>query len=372
MLDIIFSIYYLLFIILWFNCIVGNTKLIKQSHYPATLFGVLFIISIVGFRWNTGTDWNPYKNLFDIITIKNYRTIEHFDSGYKFLNIIIRSITSDYSVFLFIDSFIAIELINYGLKKIDTNNLVSILFFFTGYCIAHYFGSNRRIIAIGFVFVGFIYLYKNEKIKSIIFMFLAFLFHRSSIISFLALFIPRKRYSNLKYSLLIIISFILGYTGFLFILLEKIISIINVPGSYVIKSAIHYIKYGAEESSVLHYILATCKRLLFVVIMLYYERRCKIKSPVFSYFFNIYIASICGYFLTSKISIFQILTTYYAISEIILWGNVYKYSSKKNKVYLMLIFLFLGTIQVLNSFPAYKDLFIPYISTFSKTYRRMY
>ena len=103
--------------------------------------------------------------------------------------------------------------------------------------------------------------------------------------------------------------------------------------------------------------------------MLYYERRCKIKSPVFSYFFNIYIASICGYFLTSKISIFQILTTYYAISEIILWGNVYKYSSKKNKVYLMLIFLFLGTIQVLNSFPAYKDLFIPYISTFSKTYR---
>lgn len=372
MIEIITSLYFALFFILWMNCLVGNTYEIKKSKFPTALFSIALIILLVGLRWNTGTDWNSYKDLFDTITFDNFNDIRHFDIGYKFFNVLINSITSSYSFFLFMDSLVAIGLIYKALGKIDTNRLVSILFFFVGYCIAHYFGSNRRIIAIGFVFCGLVYIYKEKKAIAILFLIMAFLFHRSSIISFIALFVPRKRYSYKQYVLVLLFCFVVGYSGLLFSILDKILSVVSLPGSYIIKSAMHYIRYGAEESSFSHYILATCKRLIFVITMLYFERNCKNKSPVFAYFFNLYIISICGYFLTSKISIFQILTTYFAISEIILWGNVFKYSSKKNKEYLMLIFLFLGTIQVLNSFPMYKDLFIPYISTFSKTYRRMY
>ena len=368
MLEIFLSIYFVIFILIWNLCIIGNSKELKEN-IPFSGFCICILILVVGLRWNTGTDWQSYKNLFDKINLNNINSIQHFDVGYKWFNLIIKYFTDDYSVLLLFDALLSITLIHFALKKIQVNTLICILIFYIDFCIAHYFGSNRRIIAMGFVFVQFVYIFLGKYKRALLCCFLAFIFHRSSIVSIFAFLIPKRGFSTKKYFFILFSCLILGATGVLFDIILVVVEKINLPQLSLLKSVLHYLKYGkndTEQMTLIHYILASCKRFLFLFLILYFNKKTKQKSNLFNYFFNLYICSICAYFLLSTVSIFQFLSTYFAMSEIVLWGIIFYNANLKHKKILLITLLFIGIIQVQNSFPMYKNLYIPYISTLSK------
>ena len=74
MLEIFLSIYFVIFILIWNLCIIGNSKELKEN-IPFSGFCICILILVVGLRWNTGTDWQSYKNLFDKINLNNINSI---------------------------------------------------------------------------------------------------------------------------------------------------------------------------------------------------------------------------------------------------------------------------------------------------------
>lgn len=119
-----------------------------------TLSGLALML---GLRWETGTDWTAYLDLFQELELGTSLlfAVYHFDIGYVLINAVVRLFTDSYTVFLLINSALALALIYLFLRRCSPYPNTSLLVFYTSYFVAHYMGSNRRIIAMGLLLILF-------------------------------------------------------------------------------------------------------------------------------------------------------------------------------------------------------------------------
>ena len=131
-----------------------------------------------------------------------------FELGYVFTNQLIRSLTENYSILLFIFAFLTLWIWFYVLDKYSKNVYMSLIIYLSSLGMFLYSLSNiRQGLAVAFGFLGFYFLSEEKKIRGILFVLLAPLFHTSGIICILLIFIRKKRL-NAKYYPAIILGFI--------------------------------------------------------------------------------------------------------------------------------------------------------------------
>lgn len=127
----------LLYIILFLMASLGaflDLSNIKKEHkniFLCILGSICILLS--GIRWETGTDWAQYLNFF-----KNNDTFEEFNGdvfeiGYTFLNYLIKSISSQYSLLLLSMSAIIVFLKYKCISLYAIFPLTSILLNFSNY-----------------------------------------------------------------------------------------------------------------------------------------------------------------------------------------------------------------------------------------------
>ncbi len=90
------------------------------------IFGiVLFFILADGLRWQMGTDWQSYKDNYDLIQEK---FTPGFDIGFEYFTLFMNSIHNNYSLYLFVISFFIFGVLFYKFKEVGTVALIPMYF----------------------------------------------------------------------------------------------------------------------------------------------------------------------------------------------------------------------------------------------------
>lgn len=366
--TILNSIYFLFLVPCIFLVVVQNFGISYKVQKRVGFLLMTLMVLIAGLRWETGTDWKSYYLLFDEIDFDNFMSIQHYDLGYKLLNLIVKIISNNYTFFLLFDSALAIYFVLYIIYKNKTNVLIAVLVFYTNYFLAHYLGSNRRIIAIGLGLGMFYCIYKNQYKKSIYLYIMAVLFHRTALVLALAYVIPRRKISNIKCITVIAVFSFFGITDFVLNILGFICTIGDkVTHWYMFTNMKYHLTFAEiEGSGAVHNIFGILKRFIILIIFIFFYKRNKKESKLCDYFFNLYVLSVCMYCTLVNIGTFAIMTTYFTIVEIIMWGFIYKFSNLENRILITCLITVICIIEVLSSFsPRFVQYFFPYRSIFT-------
>lgn len=341
---------------------------LKEEQFKRMLFrfNILVLILFAGLRWTTGTDWYSYTEFFN--DLDNYR---EFELGYVWLNEAFRFFSDNYTAFLIVDISLAIVFIWWVLEKYSVYPNTSLLLFYSYYYLINYFGSNRRIIAIGLILMAGILIVNHRKKLGSVLIILATLFHVTSGLFFMVFFIPRK---HLKLGLLISIyvaCFLISNLGLLQFMITKVLGIIFADNPLVERAVSYTLNSENYQQSFLVNMLGIIKRSILFFLFLAYRNKIRDKDETghFSYLFNIYYFSICFYILVnSQIDLLKVISVYFSIFELILIPYFLLLFVKLKER--LLVNLFLVAYMGFQFYSAiflnqYSNLYLPYYSIFS-------
>lgn len=195
-----FWIIFLLIVLLCF----GNYYLGDRPK-PKTFerFGVLFIIVLMGIRFDIGFDYPDYYYL--IYPSIDEAAMERIEPGSQFL-MRITSIFNYPPLMFMVYSLLTYSITFYSLKKYTSNYFLAVITYLT-FLFFISLGGIRQGLAISIIIYGIHFLNDKKYIKYSLSVIVATLFHTSAIVSFL--FIPLYIIINKK-NLLIIIGVVTG------------------------------------------------------------------------------------------------------------------------------------------------------------------
>ena len=362
----IYILYFIIFSLFGFY----NWYFPRQSKQDSSaLFLVAFAMLIFqdGFRWEIGTDWEPYYEFFSKCN-EQKAIAEEFEIGYVWLNKFINWLTDgDYTVFLVTHAVILYSAIFYFVKKYSYFPLLSIFLYYSFY--NSVMGMNRQFLAIVFTLFSIKYIINRDKLKFILCIIAGFLFHRS-IILFLPAFFCTKQIKTRTYIIIILILAIFSLSGLINLFP---IEVFYFMGDTVINKLNIYVD-GAEGNSVIYSLLSIFKRLIWVIILLIFRSKFINNTEWrdrFNLCFNIYFLSTIFYLIFNG-SVFQIIVSrgliYYNIFEIIMIPYIltfFKGKLNNGLAYLLIIiYAYLMLNKGMNSYiPSVGyDIFNPYKS----------
>lgn len=322
------QIYLFTFFVLWILVLFESSQQYSKYKKITFIFSTIFLSLFVGFRWETGTDWDSYKHLFDNIEL-NWNVlfeIAHFDIGYVFLNVLVRFFTDSYTIFLVVDSaitFIPLGILIYKLSPCP--NLAQFIFY-NSFMLSQFMGSNRRMIAMVFVLWMFYFIFHNKRIAASICQFFAFLLHRSSVINVLIMKLRRKMFSIKQTIGILVVSTVVGFLAIPNMLMGMLAQFVSqFVGGDLAVSLVTYSENGDEYvmNSPLQFLLAIIKRCIVLFFFIYIIRKNKV-DKLTQFLYNIYICGFAGY-LAFVGSFWGIMTAYLCIIEVFLIGRMYNY-----------------------------------------------
>lgn len=343
----------------------------KNRRYECivvSIFALSSIFLLASLRWKTGNDWEAYYDFYNNATEFNYQE-QSYELGFRVLVQFCRNIGLDYTGFLIVVTFL--QLIGFYLLFLRTKNpTLCILLFFSTYFLG-YIATIRQAIAISMCLIGLIF-YLDRRLKaSILFIFISFLFHYSSLVFFAIYLVPKNIKSMAFYTLyLIVIVFLSIYV--IPILLELVFSsfsstalVIKLHDYYTIKSDL------GDQASLIY--IWYIKRILMIA---FFYALVRFLVPTQAYLFNLYLLGATIFFIFIKIVPMLGLrgAEYFNVFEIMLLALAI--NSLKGSVYLRVILVIVISAPRLYSsiYSYHPELYVPYYSVFEKSEvsRQMY
>lgn len=369
-----FAVYFALFAAMVIECALPLQKTLRFQFAKISLVGLTLML---GLRWETGTDWDPYLELFKGLELdrSSLLAVYSFDIGYVFLNAIVRLFTDNYTIFLLVNSTIAMNLMYQFIRRCSPFPNTSVFIFYNSYFIAHYMGANRRIIAIGFLLLLFAQTCHASLARFAALQSLAFAFHRSSIVGALSRFIPDKRLSSTTILILFIVCGTFGALQLPVGLVEKLGHLLSqVSNVALIEKMIFYGETSAEHVSenvnvFVQTILAVTKRAIFLGLFCYAMSRGERVNVLFTRLFNVYVVGIAIYLFFIGSPVFQVLSTYFCAAEIALTAIATSSLPRSHRLILCYLLFPYGILQLSSAINPYPDLYLPYLSIFTNAQR---
>lgn len=341
-----------------------------NSKLKNTLLWVVyvFVVIIIGLRWETGTDWNPYINNFKTVASTLDETIEQnfgMEQGYLTLVYLVRLFTDNYVYFLLLHALIFYYCILFGLKKVTTFPITSFLYIFTS--TLGVIGSNRQLLAVAIVFYCLTWAI-NKKKKFFGAVILSATFHLTALITSLYYFF-NKRLKLWFIFVLLLTCLIIGYSS----IPTKIFSLTSGINEHALDKVDAYLKNRAEGLT----ITGIIRRIVFISFFLLIRSKTEKYYKNYNFFLNGFLASIMIYLLFSQSLIILVNrgSLYFNIFEaLLLTAFLYTLKKAENKfVYLIILFI-LCIWSMYQSISGYPDLFDPYKGIWYNYnyYRNMY
>lgn len=355
---IYFLVIFFLFIVSFLDLF--NSKFEKYRNLVWIICLILFILHD-GLRWETGTDW---LNYFLYFSDRSQVAYLKFEPLYILLNSIIKSISSNYTIFLIVHSTILYLLIFKSVKDYSKNYIFSI---FCYYCLMlPYLGMNRQIIAIAICMYSIRYVVEKDVFKFIITIIIASLFHYSALV-FLIVYFVNNQWSNRSYILLLGLSAAISLSGVLNMIPD---GFFDLFGDKLAKAGTYLNMYKSSDLIVV--VFAILRRILWVVIVLLFADYIKDKNKYYYVLFNTYFIGVCLYIIFNN-SAFQFFVgrgiLYFGVFEIFIIPYILTIFKRKNAsqaIFFVLISLYLVVIMT-KGISNYSDLFYPYKGVFINT-----
>lgn len=339
-------------------------------------FGALLIIMFIGLRWQTGSDWTPYFNIFYTSEISNDYDFVVFgiDYGYLIFNQIVHYFTTDYTVFLILDAAIAIGSVYYFIEKSTRWPNMGLFFFYSSYVVTHFMGSNRRMLAIGFVCIGLLQLMKRRPVADgwlrwTLPYALATTMHRTSMAALPALFVSRRAWRPIVVVLGLSLCVALGVAGLPFAALESLGGFLSRYTNITIVEKLIFYTSGAEAQATAEFdvmrqaMLGVAKRssilALFTLYMVYGK-----PTEYAQRLYNIYVIGGAVYFLMIGSPVFQVISNYYSIVEVALLPIMFSDTSRW-KIPAIFYLVPVSALLLISSLTPYLIYYVPYRSVFT-------
>lgn len=331
---------------------------------------VVFAIfwALASLRWKTGTDWDSYYDSFYYFSDLYAKS---FEPGYVLLISTVRSLTSSYTVFLTIFTFLCLSLKFSFFLKYHKETIFTVLLLFLCYYYADIF-AVRQNLAVSLTIFSTLFIIER---KPWLFMFMvvtAATIHFSSILYIFAYLIY---WSNIKDKMVyafIIFSILFGILGGGAKILNFALQIIGVTG-YAGEKINNYLnESGADaintnNNPLVLYLLGLIKRCILIPVFFWIKRKTKDTNPKIQGYLNLYIFGNMIYFLFAKdLAIFARASVAYLFFEIFLVAyTVLYFKSQKDKLILVFVVMLLLAGSRFNALiNSYYNLYVPYNSIF--------
>lgn len=263
-----------------------------EEHFPKyrqiflALFFV-FLLAFTGLRYKVGYDYDSYKSIFDMVTIKNFMSL-YVEPGYTGLNLLLKSIGLGFQAVLFVVAAISLFFKYEAIKKYSIYPFVSLIIYFSSNFIIQDFGQIRQGLAIAMTLYSIGAIKERKLFKFLALMAVAVSFHYSAVI-----FVPFYFLGNIKLSykkiLAILAASILFYVMILMGVFEYLI--VNV-----LKSEYILWKYKAYSGTPLGFFDFTFAFRVFVfAAFAYLEEKIRPACPYYDILRNGYFISIIMY-----------------------------------------------------------------------------
>ena len=354
------EIYIFTIIILFiFSVIEIRFDLTEVQHRVMIIFVYCLFVFQVGFRWQTGTDWDSYLNNFTETTsytdVLNYVKIG-FELGYGIFVYLIKFFTHDYTVFLVLHALLYYFLILKSTHFLSPYPFLSLLLFYVS--TMGILGSNRQLIAMAICFYSLQFIINDKNpLKFLVLVFIAFFFHTTALL-FLAYYFFNRDFNKKIVIVVLIASILIGKSSlpnFLFL---------NFSDLLGETAALKAQKYtGLELSKTALSITGLIRRLLFFTIFMISYDRIVVKFPTYKLLFNGFTLGLMIYFMFS--STFVILVGrggfYFSIMECFLLASLLLlFDSRRDRAYLMIVLFIYSYFMFFQSISEYPQLFLPY------------
>lgn len=264
----------ILLIIALIFAIIGKENRVKNS------FLIISTTLFLGFSYNMGGDWRAYKIFYEEaipkLSINNLSEIR-FEKGYIILNYLFNELGINYEIFqgivLMFCIFITLKLV----EKKSKNFYIAFVYIFI-YFLFSYSAEPilRQFIAITLIIIGFKYIEERKILKYLIWVFLAFQFHKSAIIGILFYLSNYLNFKSMKRILIcIILAFILSFNiNNILDLIIKLIPFLKIYSGYL-KNEIYSSIVQRSLIGNLYLIITVC---IYFAIIMYtkYEKKYRI------------------------------------------------------------------------------------------------
>ncbi len=319
------------FTVLSFLEIIAKDKRIFKIIF--IIFSILLIL-LVGLRDGTsvGTDSPAYYQFY----LDRNPAVE---LGYKLINDFFSSLGINYNIFLLCLNSILILNISRFIKFNSYYLLFPLFIYFSDFYFYYNFSGIRQATAISFIALSIFYIFNNKKITASFLIVIASFFHVTSLIFFVAFFLPKEKIDfskYLKFLFFVVILFLIG---------EYAIN--SVP--YLSSKFIYYTSMQEQADDIVNsYFIGAIRRLLVVSgVVLVFRNFFNDSKNI--YFFNLYLVGFIIYLLSYLISPeFGVrLGSYFTVIDCVLIARYIQFSrSLTNRIVLFLFFAAIAIYKI--------------------------
>lgn len=356
-----------LVVLLFFSFVELRFDLTDVQLKGMTFFVYFLFVFQVGFRWQTGTDWEPYLSHFNEMVhfsdINN--TITGFERGYSLFVLIIKFLSGNYTVFLVVHALLFYRLVFHSFKRLSPYLFVALLVFYSNSI--GVWGSNRQFIALGICLYSLRYITERNTLYFFLLIALAFSFHSTAILFIVFYFFNRDIKQSVVLGILAA-AFIIGKT--------------NIP--YAVFSFTGQLLGGAIESKTLAYVgnfkedaiknqlslIGLIRRLVYLGIFMLNYKFLVTRLPYYKILFNGFCFGLVIYFLfSSSLTIMVNRGSLYFIylEGLLLSCQFLVFKSRLERGYLLVLLFIVSVFFLFQSISGYEDLFVPYKGVFINT-----
>ncbi len=373
MLEYICSCYYIysyVFILVIVLCYYKGYN--TQANFMWLVFFPAMVV-LDGLRWETGNDWENYKDIYLNCFI---RTDMRVEIGYQYLNRIIYYVFGpNYTIFLLIISLIYYYFICDSIRKYSNMPLIAFFLFYCGYLA--FMGTIRQLLAFSICFYSLRFVVCYKYWRFLLCVLLASLLHNSALFFLIVAFLNRS-FSLKIYVLGVLISVFVSLFGLVDLLFFEFVS--GLGGTILFVDRLNdYFYSGNEYLSQFSYfvmLIPVLRRFIIVFFSYFIMEKVLVNNRYFRILFNMYYLFVIIYLLfygsnlqilVSRLSLYLMVCKFLLIGEFVFLI--------KNKIPLLFVVLcvFVYGILFVNKalneseykFP--NSLFFPYKGIFVNT-----
>lgn len=337
-----------LFVLAYFE----NKTFCEKEKNKLINLASLLLIFFFGLRGFIQSDFQNYYPWFEeLSTIWNAKNFfksftESYEPGFVLFSILCKSIIPNYFCWILVCSLIDILVLKHIFKEYSANVCLSFAIYFAVGAIIMEFNLMRNIKAILILMLALKYIRERRMLKYFFYVFIATLFHITSIIFIPLYFILDKRIPKVVLSGIFIICIAVLFLNIKFLssLLPSVANILG--GEYAIMTEL-YIASGALDSSYGVSFGLIERVITFFLVFLFYGKWTDLTGNKYI-FPNMFVLYFVCFSLLSEMSVLlERFAYFFALSYCIFFPNLLKVICiQNNKIILALFVFFVFTLKI--------------------------
>lgn len=335
-----------MFISSFLEVFVYRKKLIPLFYFVSF---VLFSVSFL--RWNIGTDWDGYHEIY-----LHPELFENMEVGFMMINITVKQFFNSYTVALFIQGAILFVFQTAAIKQLSPYPMTTLMLLWGSSFCGIFF--VRQSVSTALLLFSIVMIRDRHLLAFLVLVFLASLLHRSALFFLPAYWIYHLHFSNKRAVLAIACGMLIGslidfadYFGTIGSLLGGMYET-KIDG-YMSRGA--DMSFNSGQTAAQLYIRTMLGRLFLLLLFVVFIKR-KYKMTIGGGMINLFTFAIVLIPVFSSIAntFNRLLVPYMYCQSLLLTFVIFSLSSKLRKLWCFLLFVVMIIVQL------YMKLFVDY------------